>query len=75
MGNFILTSDYKPTGDQPEAIRELTDGIERGDKSQVLLGVTEMIDLALVRLFHIIHVHDGKCHRQLQPTYPDFEPQ
>ena len=40
MGNFILTSDYKPTGDQPEAIRELTDGIERGDKSQVLLGVT-----------------------------------
>ena len=40
MGNFILTSDYKPTGDQPEAIRELTDGIERGDKAQVLLGVT-----------------------------------
>ena len=40
MGNFILTSNYKPTGDQPEAIRELTDGIERGDKAQVLLGVT-----------------------------------
>ena len=38
--NFKLTSKYKPTGDQPEAIRQLTDGIERGDKAQVLLGVT-----------------------------------
>ena len=40
MGNFKLTSDYKPTGDQPEAIRELTEGLNRGDKAQVLLGVT-----------------------------------
>ena len=40
MGKFILTSDYLPTGDQPEAIQELTDGIRRGDRSQVLLGVT-----------------------------------
>lgn len=38
--NFKLTSKYRPTGDQPEAIRELTDGLEHGDKSQVLLGVT-----------------------------------
>ena len=38
--NFHLTSKYKPTGDQPEAIRQLTDGIERGDSAQVLLGVT-----------------------------------
>ncbi len=38
--NFILTSKYKPTGDQPEAIRQLTDGLERGDEAQVLLGVT-----------------------------------
>lgn len=38
--NFQLTSKYKPTGDQPEAIRQLTDGINRGDKAQVLLGVT-----------------------------------
>ena len=37
---FKLTSQYKPTGDQPEAIRELTDGLLRGDPSQVLLGVT-----------------------------------
>ena len=38
--NFQLTSKYKPTGDQPEAIRQLTDGVRRGDKAQVLLGVT-----------------------------------
>ena len=38
--NFKLTSKYQPTGDQPEAIRELTDGVLRGDRAQVLLGVT-----------------------------------
>ena len=37
---FKLTSKYKPTGDQPEAIKQLTEGLERGDKAQVLLGVT-----------------------------------
>ena len=40
MGKFILTSNYQPTGDQPEAIRQLTEGLERGDRAQVLLGVT-----------------------------------
>ena len=38
--NFKLTSKYQPTGDQPEAIRQLTEGLQRGDQSQVLLGVT-----------------------------------
>ena len=38
--DFILTSDYLPTGDQPEAIRDLVEGVRRGDRSQVLLGVT-----------------------------------
>ena len=38
--NFHLTSKYKPTVDQPEAIRQLTEGVERGDHAQVLLGVT-----------------------------------
>ena len=37
---FKLTSDYQPTGDQPEAIKQLTDGINNGDRAQVLLGVT-----------------------------------
>ncbi len=37
---FELVSEYQPTGDQPEAIRQLTDGVARGDTAQVLLGVT-----------------------------------
>ena len=37
---FKLTSKYRPTGDQPEAIRQLVEGLERGDRAQVLLGVT-----------------------------------
>lgn len=40
MNVFNITSQYKPTGDQPEAIRQLTEGVENGDKYQVLLGVT-----------------------------------
>jgi excinuclease ABC subunit B len=38
--NFKLTSEYHPTGDQPEAIRQLVEGIEQGDTAQVLVGVT-----------------------------------
>ncbi|UXC69550.1 excinuclease ABC subunit UvrB [Limosilactobacillus vaginalis] len=38
--NFELVSDYKPTGDQPEAIKKLTTGIEKGEKAQILLGAT-----------------------------------
>lgn len=37
---FELVSDYEPTGDQPEAIRDLTQGIEKGEKAQILLGAT-----------------------------------
>lgn len=37
---FILKSEYTPTGDQPQAIRKLADGILRGDRCQTLLGVT-----------------------------------
>jgi len=37
---FKLTAAYKPTGDQPEAIRQLTQGLQRGMKFQTLLGVT-----------------------------------
>ncbi len=37
---FQLESPFKPTGDQPQAIRQLIDGVESGEKAQVLLGVT-----------------------------------
>ncbi len=40
MSRFKLKSDYKPTGDQPTAIAELTKGLEKGEKHQTLLGVT-----------------------------------
>jgi excinuclease ABC subunit B len=38
--DFKLTSQYKPTGDQPEAIRQLVEGVNNGDNYQTLLGVT-----------------------------------
>ncbi|MBI5219305.1 MAG: excinuclease ABC subunit UvrB [Bacteroidia bacterium] len=38
--NFKLISKYKPTGDQPEAILQIAEGLQRGDKFQTLLGVT-----------------------------------
>ncbi len=38
--NFKLVSNYVPTGDQPQAIAQIAEGVERGDKAQVLLGVT-----------------------------------
>ena len=37
---FKLTSEFQPTGDQPDAIRQLVEGIERGENHQTLLGVT-----------------------------------
>ena len=40
MAKFRLQSDYQPTGDQPEAIRVLTDGLQSGVREQTLLGVT-----------------------------------
>ncbi|TET80292.1 excinuclease ABC subunit B, partial [candidate division TA06 bacterium] len=40
MGEFEVVSDFKPTGDQPEAIKQLVRGIERGQRCQTLLGVT-----------------------------------
>ncbi|GIK21655.1 MAG: UvrABC system protein B [Ignavibacteriota bacterium] len=40
MKSFDLVSNYQPSGDQPEAINQLVEGIEQGDKFQTLLGVT-----------------------------------
>ncbi len=40
MSSFKLKSEYKPTGDQPKAIKQLTDGLNDGQKQQTLLGVT-----------------------------------
>ena len=40
MDKFVLHSKYQPTGDQPEAIAKLVEGINRGNREQTLLGVT-----------------------------------
>ena len=40
MSLFKLHSEYKPGGDQPKAIKELLAGLEAGEKSQMLLGIT-----------------------------------
>ena len=48
---FKLHSDYKPTGDQPQAIEYLSKGIQQGKKFQTLLGVTGSRE----------NLYDGKC--------------
>ena len=40
MDKFELVSPFKPTGDQPQAVQKLADGVLRGEKGQILLGVT-----------------------------------
>ena len=40
MDHFILHSEYAPTGDQPQAIKELVEGFKEGNQFQTLLGVT-----------------------------------
>ena len=40
MEKFQLVSDFQPTGDQPEAIKALVEGINNGDRDQTLIGVT-----------------------------------
>lgn len=40
MDRFVLHSNYSPTGDQPEAIEKLVEGLKNGFKEQVLLSVT-----------------------------------
>ena len=40
MDKFVLHSEFQPTGDQPEAIKKLTQGVELGLREQTLLGVT-----------------------------------
>ena len=40
MSEFQIQSDFKPQGDQPQAIEGLVQGLNNGDKHQVLLGIT-----------------------------------
>ena len=56
---FKLVSDYKPTGDQPQAIEKLVKGIEEGKKFQTLLGVTGSRK----------NLYNGKYNRKSAKTY------
>ena len=40
MDGFQLVSEYKPTGDQPQAISEICDALDRGDRDSTIMGVT-----------------------------------
>ncbi len=62
---FKLHSEYKPTGDQPQAIEYLSKGIEAGKKFQTLLGVTRFWK----------NIHHGKHHRKSAKANISFSAQ
>ena len=62
---FKLHSEFKPTGDQPEAIKYLVDGINKGKKFQTLLGVTGSRK----------NFYYGKCNWKSSKTYTCFSSQ
>jgi len=79
---FELTSDFTPRGDQPRAIGELLEGLERGDKDQVLLGVTGSGKtytvasvLAQVNRPALILAHNKTLAAQLYQEFKTFFPQ
>ena len=61
MDHFELVSEYKPTGDQPEAIRELVEGFREGNQCETLLGVT-----GSGKTFY-----DGKCYSAAEQADTD----
>lgn len=82
MNKFELVSSYKPAGDQPQAIKELTEGIVRGDKFQTLLGVTGSGKtftisnvIAAVNKPTLIISHNKTLAAQLYSEFKSFFPQ
>ena len=79
--DFQLTSHYEPTGDQPNAISELVNGLKQGDKSQVLLGVTgsgktfTMANvISQVQRPTLVLTHNKTLTAQLYGEFKDFFP-
>ena len=79
---FKLVSKYKPTGDQPQAIEKLVDGIKKGEKDQILLGVTgsgktfTMANvIAKVNKPTIIMTHNKTLAGQLYSEFKEFFPE
>jgi len=80
--NFKLTSEYKPTGDQPQAIENLIKGIEEGKKHQTLLGVTgsgKTFTMANVieklKMPTLIFSHNKTLSAQLYGEFKQFFPE
>lgn len=80
--NFKVVSDYQPTGDQPEAIRQLAEGIENGERFQTLLGVTgsgktfTMANvIAKVKKPALILSHNKTLAAQLYSEFKQFFPE
>lgn len=81
MPSFKLVSKYSPTGDQPNAIRQLVDGLNRGEKAQTLLGVTgsgktfTMANIIQeVQRPTLILAHNKTLAAQLYSEFRDFFP-
>ena len=81
MSNFKLVCDYKPKGDQPQAIRKLVDGLLQGGTDQVLLGVTgsgktfTMANvIAAVECPTLIIAHNKTLAAQLYAEFKGFFP-
>ncbi|MBR7092686.1 MAG: excinuclease ABC subunit UvrB [Clostridia bacterium] len=82
MDKFILHSQFKPTGDQPQAIEKLVAGVQRGDREQVLLGVTgsgktfTMANLiARVNKPTLVLAHNKTLAAQLCSEFREFFPE
>jgi excinuclease ABC subunit B len=80
--DFKLQAPYKPTGDQPEAIRQLVDGIEKGYSDQVLLGATgtgKTFTIASViekvNMPALVMAHNKTLAAQLYAEFKDFFPE
>lgn len=81
MPRFDLQAEFKPTGDQPQAIVELVEGLERGDRDQVLLGVTgsgKTFTIAnviqQVQRPTLVLAHNKTLAAQLYQEFKDFFP-
>ena len=81
MPSFELHADFKPTGDQPQAIEKLVAGLQRGDKHQVLLGATGTGKtfvvasiVAQVQKPTLVMAHNKTLAAQLYAEFKDFFP-
>ena len=81
MPSFELHSDFKPTGDQPQAVEKLVAGLQRGDKHQVLLGATGTGKtftvasiVAQVQKPTLVMAHNKTLAAQLYAEFKDFFP-